>query len=79
MKAFHYRVNRFPCSVCCKSFAYPHSLRCHLKKHYFESGREMVFPRLTVMLRFTTDEELKQCTDEAKEPSVGDDGCMLRH
>jgi len=58
LEAYHYRVGRFPCSLCRKSFAYRHTLRAHLRKHESPAAALPSAPKLTTLLYFTKDPEL---------------------
>ena len=60
VEAFHYRVGRFPCTLCPKSFAYRHTLRNHLKKHEIQTSLQSV-PKLTSLLQFSQDPDLRPC------------------
>ena len=61
LEAFHYRVGRFLCSTCLKSFAYPQSLRNHTKRHQSQTPLEELIPKLTSLLQFTQDSDLRPC------------------
>ena len=61
LEAYHYRVGRFLCSLCSKSFAYRHTLRNHIEKHPPQTPLEEATPKLTSLLQFSQDSDLRPC------------------